>query len=139
MTIDLSVLTGVVRFLGPMPTSAVAASNANLRMRLVSRYSNKLILNGANINSTNAYFSLRKVAQYDTWHSYEYTADNTDLQTEDIEGYYWCEVDVFASSTWTNVTRELVKVLNTFNREAGGNSVEYQGNNENNEQIIYFR
>jgi hypothetical protein len=144
MTIDLSTLTGTVRFLGQMPNLASAANNAYLRMRLISCYSNKLILNGANINSTNPWFGLTKGLQYSTWHSYNYTATNANLQTKDIEGYYWLEIDVQQSffpeepNIWTNVTRELVKVLNTFNREAGGNAIEYQGNNENNEQIIYF-
>jgi hypothetical protein len=137
MTIDLSQTGGFIYFLGARNTLVLTKP---IRMCLYSRYSNKAILNGANIYTTNAYFNLVPFQNYDNWHSYAWSYDNLDLQTEDIEGYYWCEIDVnVAGSTWTNINRELVKVVNTFNREAGGNSIEYQGNNENNEQIIYFR
>lgn len=137
MTIDLSTTGGFIYFLGARNPLVLTKP---IRMCLYSRYSNKAILNGANIYTTNAYFNLVPAFNYDNWHSYTWAYDNLDLQTEDIEGYYWCEIDVnVAGSTWTNINRELVKVVNTFNREAGGNSIEYQGNNENNEQIIYFR
>ena len=137
MTIDLSTTSGFVYFLG---TRNALVATRPVRMCLYSRYSNKAILNGANIYTTNAYFNLVPYQNYTNWHSYVWTYDNLDLQTEDIEGYYWCEIDVnISSNVWTNINRELVKVVNQFNREAGGNSIEYQGSNENNEQIIYFR
>jgi hypothetical protein len=137
MTIDLSQTGGFIYFLG---ARNAFVSTKPIRMCLYSRYSNKAILNGANIYTTNAYFNLVPILNYTNWHSYAWQYDNLDLQTEDIEGYYWCEIDVnIAGEVWTNINRELVKVVNTFNREAGGNSIEYQGNNENNEQIIYFR
>ena len=137
MTIDLSTTTGLIYFLGAR--NALVLSNP-VRMCLYSRYSNKAILNGANINGANPYFGLTPVFNFSNWHSYLWTYTNADLTTEDIEGYYWCEIDVNLTGTiWTNITRQLCKVVNQFNREAGGNSIEYQGNNENNEQIIYFR
>jgi hypothetical protein len=137
MTIDLSTTGGFIYFLGARNTLVLTKP---VRMCLYSRYSNKAILNGANINGTNAYFGLTPIQNYTNWHSYVWAYTNLDLQTEDIEGYYWCEIDVnVAGATWTNINKELVKVVNQFNREAGGNSIEYQGSNENNEQIIYFR
>jgi len=137
MTIDLTATSGFIYFLG---TRNALVLTRPVRMCLYSRYSNKAILNGANIYTTNAYFNLAAYQNYTNWHSYIWTYDNLDLQTEDIEGYYWCEIDVnIAGSTWTNINKVLAKVVNQFNREAGGNSIEYQGSNENNEQIIYFR
>ena len=137
MTIDLSATSGFIYFLG---TRNALVLTRPVRMCLYSRYSNKAILNGANINGANAYFNLAAYQNYTNWHSYIWGYDNLDLQTEDIEGYYWCEIDVnIAGSTWTNINKVLAKVVNQFNREAGGNSIEYQGSNENNEQIIYFR
>jgi hypothetical protein len=137
MTIDLTATSGFIYFLG---TRNALVLTRPVRMCLYSRYSNKAILNGANINGANAYFGLTPFQNYTNWHSYIWLYDNLDLQTEDIEGYYWCEIDVnIAGSTWTNINKVLAKVVNQFNREAGGNSIEYQGSNENNEQIIYFR
>lgn len=137
MTIDLSTTGGFVYVLGKI--NAFALTNP-VRMCLYSRYSNKAILNGANISGANPYFALAPLLNFSNWHSYVWTYTNLDLQTEDIEGYYWCEIDVnLTGFVWTNITRQLCKVVNQFNREAGGNSIEYQGDNENNEQIIYFR
>ncbi len=103
MTIDLSATSGFIYFLG---TRNALVLTRPVRMCLYSRYSNKAILNGANIYTTNAYFNLAAFQNYTNWHSYIWTYDNLDLQTEDIEGYYWCEIDVnIAGSTWTNINK----------------------------------
>lgn len=146
MTIDLSVPTGILYFAGPMPSVISGYANSDLRMCLYSKYSNKAILNGANINGANPYFGITKLAStYNSYYSLLFTATNADLVAKDVQGYYRMEIDYQqAPNIWINAITRLVKVINSWDR-ADQNAVVYgqdtypnQGNQDN-EQYIFFR
>ncbi len=146
MTIDLSLPSGTLYFTGPMPSVISNATNANLRMCLYSKYSNKAILNGANINGANPFFGITKLAStYNSYYSLLYTATNNDLTTKDVQGYYNMEIDYQqAPNIWINAVTKLVKVINSWDR-ADQNATVYgettyilEGNQDN-EQYIFYR
>lgn len=146
MTIDLSIPSGILYFAGPMPSVIANATNANLRMCLYSKYSNKAILNGANINGANPYFGITKLAStYNSYYSLLFSATNADLINKDVQGYYNMEIDYQqAPNVWVNAVTKLVKVINSWDRADqnawvyGINSYPNEGNQDN-EQYIFFR
>ena len=102
-----------------------------VRMRLVSNYSNKEILNDTfgNIELDNLY-------EGEGWFSYKYSTDITPLQNVELNEYYTCILEESNGGSWIERQRVLCKVLNNFNTE--NPDVVYNSNNENNEQYIYF-
>jgi len=104
------------------------------RMRLVSKYNNKGILNDAIVYTTNDYFPLTIVDDYDLWYSFSTDFSNTDISNYDIGGYYDCIIEGSNDgSTWTEINRKLVRVFNNWTTD-----VSYTSNNENNEQFTYY-
>ena len=124
MIVDLRNTANRVYFNGIKP------KHSNIRLRLVSNYSNKGILNDefGNILLDNLY-------EGEGWFSYEYLTDITPLQNKELNEYYDCILEQSLNGiTWIEVQKVLCKVLNNFD----DTNVVYNSNNEDNEQYIYF-
>lgn len=132
MTLDFSSNTGVFSIY----TSAV--STAANRLYLYSNYDNEAILNGANLYLTNAYILLTNTTDNDRYQSYTFVFDNTDLETEDIGGYY--RMELYSDSIPIPVKNPLVKVTNGFiSNGIPSSTTTYISDNEENEQYTLFR
>lgn len=124
MIVDLRNSANRVYFNGNAP------KYSNVRLRLVSNYSNKEILNDTfgNIELDNLY-------EGEGWFSYEYSTDITPLQNVELNEYYTCILEESQTgTTWVELQKVLCKVLNNFNEV----NINYISNNEDNEQHIYF-
>ena len=121
MTIDLGQTSGVLYFQGSRPSHLVFVA------KLKGRYSNEYL----EFASGDYELSLTDRDNKTNWYSFDWS--NSYNTTKDVAGYYLLELigDGQLKST------TLVKVINTTGIEA--DIVFTSPDNENNEQIIYFR
>ena len=132
MLIDLSNTTGVIYFQGTRPAETFSY------MKLYSKYNNKYILNGANISGANPYFPLTEDSNEANWFSFSWLYDNTDLQAEDVGGYY--NVEIYNSADAIILPIQLAKVVNSFEfRGQPTDTISFPSSNETNEQYTFFR
>ena len=104
------------------------------RMRLVSKYNNKGILNDSVIYHTNTYFPLSVITDSDDWYSFSIDFTNTNIEDYDIGGYYDCIIEGSNDeSVWNEINTKLVRVFNNWTTDTT-----YVSNNENNEQYTYY-
>lgn len=126
MIVDLRNSANRVYFNGIKP------KYSNVRLRLVSNYSNKEIL-----NDTFGNIELDTLYEGEGWFSYKYSTDITPLQNVELNEYYTCILEESQlGTTWKQLQKVLCRVLNNFDKE--NPDVVYNSNNENNEQYIYF-
>lgn len=117
MTIDLG-QTAIKLYLdGILPT------NSGVRVSLVSNYSNKPIWTNKTATAT----------IYDVWYTLDVT--NEDLGAKDVEGFYTLKVE-YQQLTWIPLKQYLVKCVNT---DINYPTSSYISDNDNNEQIVYFK
>lgn len=121
MTIDFSQTTGELYFYG------TRASAVTWHCKLKSKYNNDYLKFGASTTELSL-----TVDQYKTnWYSFDWS--NSYNQTRDIAGYYF--LHLYGDSVL--LLSKLVKVVNS---SANPVDVKFVStDNENNEQVIYYR
>ena len=132
MLIDLSNTTGIIYFQGTKPAEAFSY------MKLYSKYNNKYILNGGDISGVNPYFPLTAGSSEANWFSFSWSYDNTDLQAEDVGGYY--NLEIYNSTDTIVLPIQLAKITNGFEfRGQPTDTISFTSSNETNEQYTFFR
>lgn len=126
MIVDLRSTDNLVYFNGILP------AYSSYRLRLVSRYSNKGLL-----NSDSTFIPLTLIHEGDNWFSFGFGLDPLTKYQGELNDYYDCILQgVDALDRVYEIQKVLCKVLNNFNTDHP--DVEYSSDNENNEQFIYF-
>ena len=132
MLIDLSNTTGLIYFQGTKLSETYAY------MKLYSKYNNKYILNGENISGANPYFPLVTGPSNPNWYGLSWSFTNTDLQAEDVGGYY--NIEIYNDADVIILPIQLTKVTNGFEfRGQPTTTVAFDSSNETNEQYTFFR
>lgn len=125
MIVDLRNTSNRVYFNGVLPTYS------SYRLKLVSRYSNKGLL-----NSDTAFISVVPESVGNDWFSFTFNDPLTKYQGE-MNEYYDCILyGIDDLDIEYEIQKVLCKVLNNFVTD--NPNVEYVSNNEDNEQYIYF-
>lgn len=105
-------------------------------MKLVSKYSNKGILNDEVIYGSSNLFPLTLVDNESDWYSFTIDFTNTDVDDFDIGGYY--DSIIYGSNdggdTLTQINKKLCRVINNWTTLTN-----YISDNEENGQFTYFR
>lgn len=126
MTLYLTTTRVSVYFYGNYPKST------GWRMRLISKYNNKTLINGEYAN-----IGLTFVKEGDGWT--EFLTDPLDFsiqRSNNIGGYYECILEGYTTG-WNEFDNILCKVKNSY--DLSDPQVDYLSDNENNEQYVYFK
>jgi hypothetical protein len=105
------------------------------KLKLISRYNNKPILNGEDTGDGAGLFDMDIVEHNDRYTEVDIDFTNTNLQTEDIEGLYDWEV-IYDDAV---VTSGICKVFNSSTTEGASDVFEYTSDNEDNEQYTFYK
>lgn len=125
MIVDLRNTSNKVYFNGVLPTYS------SYRLKLVSRYSNKGLL-----NSDTTFINLTLHLVGDDWFSFGFNDPLTKYQGE-MNDYYDCILyGIDELDREYEIQKVLCKVLNNFVTD--NPNVEYVSDNEDNEQYIYY-
>lgn len=125
MIVDLRSTSNLVYFNGTLP------DYGSYRLKLVSRYSNKGLL-----NSDTVFLNLRLEDEETDWFSFSIDDPLTKYQGE-MDTYYDCIlIGIDAVDRQFEIQKVLCKVLNNFNTDHP--DVNYVSDNEDNEQFIYY-
>ncbi len=133
MVLDLSNGYGDLYIDNQMPTYVF------YRMRLVSLYNNKGIDNQAL-----GEISLTRVGGTDRWTKFRWTIVGSplyDIVDEDVAGYYRLIIEGTDDKTagWTQFSEYPTKVKTQWNENPVYKDTEYNSDNEDNEQYVYYR
>lgn len=133
MIIDFSAGSGDLYIDNEMPTYTF------YRMRLISLYNNKGIDN-QNLGE----IPLTRIGGTDRWTGFTWTVIGTPYETmieEDISGYYRLITEGTNNKTagWTQFSEYICKVKTKWNQAPIYKDTEYNSDNEENEQYVYYR